>query len=527
MPSETPRPNVLMIMCDQLAAQATSPYGNSDVLTPNLDELARRGTVFERSYCNAPLCAPSRASMLTGRLASEIPVNDNSEELAASVPTFLHSLRREGYRTILSGKMHFVGPDQLHGFEERLTTDIFPSDYLWTRYWPSQGDPPRSLGPASSGSASRGERREYAQMLLEAGPIRWNYQRAYDEEVHYQAMQRLRHLGRQKSPTRRPWFLCVSYTQPHDPYVAPPEYWDRYEGAELALPEGPPSGYEPHPADIWTNTFHGLDQVKPTDQDARRSRRGYYAMISYIDDKVGEFLAALDALGLADETLVVFTSDHGDQLGERGMWFKRTMHEWSVRVPLLMAGPEVRAGQRVDQNVSLMSLYPTFLEMAKAEAPQDVVRQVTSPSLMPLIRGESHPDWPDQVVIENNSEGTIKPVRALVEGRYKYVYVHDLPDQLYELESDPNEWNNLAADPTHAGQLAEMRGRALEGWDPSATEDAILASQRLRMFLREALAEGTQFSWDYAPGTDPSHTWVRRTSNEPWDPDLDVKFWGS
>jgi choline-sulfatase len=529
------QPNILIVMADQLAAQATSPYGNPDVLTPNLQELADRGVVFDRSYCNAPLCAPSRASMMTGRYAGDLPVNDNSEELPSSIPTFAHSLRYAGYRTILSGKMHFVGADQLHGFEERLTTDIFPSDYMWTRYWPAQGNPPRSIGPAPgselSGDSADNERkktggREYAQMLKESGPMPWNYQIAYDEETQHQALQRLRQLGRLPEGEARPWLMCVSFTQPHDPYVAPPRYWGRYEGVDIKLPDPPPEGYEPHVSDVWTNAFHGLDRVVPTEEDVYRSRRGYYAMTSYIDDKVGELVRELEALGIAEDTVVVFTSDHGDQLGERGMWFKRTMREWSVRVPLFVAGAGVAQGRRVGQNVSLVDLYPTLLELAGAEPPEVVTGELAGRSYAPFLRGETPSDWPDQVLIENFSEGTIKPIRALVRGDYKYVCVHEQPDQLYDISADPSEWHNLAGDPEHADTVAEMRAIVLDGWDPAATEREIVESQRLRMFLREALSQGKFTPWDYEPPRDTAHTWVRRTSNEPWDPNLDVKFWG-
>lgn len=148
--------------------------------------LAECGTVFERSYCNTPLCAPSRASMMTGRLASCLPVNDNAEELPSSVPTFVHHLRRAGYLTVLSGKMHFVGADQLHGFEERLTTDIYPSDYQWTKSWTQQGDPPRRVTSPV----------DMAQMVKEAGAVPWTSQLEYDEEVHFRALERLHHLAR-------------------------------------------------------------------------------------------------------------------------------------------------------------------------------------------------------------------------------------------------------------------------------------------------------------------------------------------
>ncbi len=191
----TARPNILLVMADQLSALATSPYGNADVLTPHLQTLASRGVVFEHAYCNAPLCEPSRASILTGHLAGRLPVNDNAEELPASVPTFVHHLRRAGYRTILSGKMHFVGPDQLHGFEERLTTDIYPADYLWTKTWDSQGDPPRRVAPPGASETASSYARQMAQMVTEAGPVPWSYQHDYDEEVHFRALEALRDVA--------------------------------------------------------------------------------------------------------------------------------------------------------------------------------------------------------------------------------------------------------------------------------------------------------------------------------------------
>ena len=516
------QPNILFVMCDQLSALATSPYGNGDVLTPHLSKLAQRGTVFEKGYCNFPLCAPSRASMMAGQLASRIPVNDNSEEMPASVPTFVHHLRRGGYKTILSGKMHFVGPDQLHGFEERLTTDIYPSDYIWTKYWPAQGDPPRRVGLPGDEEVGRTYERQMSQMVKEAGPVSWNYQLEYDEEVQFRALERLRRLARRRGESAgQPWFLCVSYTQPHDPYVSTPEYWDRYEDVDFAMPEEPPPDCEPHPADVWVNTFHGLDRVNPTREDAYRSRRGYYAMTSYVDDKVGELVRELERLGKVENTIVIFTSDHGDQVGEHGMWHKRTVREWSARVPLLVTGPGVTQGRRVEENVSLVDLYPTLVDLAGLKMPEEqFVRALDGRSLVPFLRGERPADWRNEVVIENNGEGTIKPIRALVKDRYKFVYVHERPDQLFDLAKDPDEWHNVAEDPSYEEVAVRLRAELLKDWDPEGTERSVFASQRLRMFLKEALYEGKYAPWDHQPAYDASREWVRRSSNRQWDPHL-------
>jgi len=526
MAERTRRPNILFVMADQLSALATSPYGNSDVLTPNMERLAAGGTVFERSYCNSPLCAPSRASMMTGQLSGRLPVNDNSEELPSMTPTFVHHLRRAGYVTSLSGKMHFVGADQLHGFEERLTTDIYPADFMWTKYWPAQGDPPRRVGAPGDQEVGPSYDRQMAQMVKESGPIPWSYQLEYDEEVHFRALERLRRLGRRQGlSAAQPWFLCVSFTHPHDPYVATPEYWDRYDGMDFVMPEEPPPGYEPHVSDIWVNTYHGVDRVAPTREDIYRSRRGYYANTSYIDDKLGALVNEVERLGMADDTIIVFTSDHGDQCGEHGMWFKRIWHENATRVPFIVMGPGVAQGQRVAENISLVDLYPTILDLAQIEQPtqgEGFLPPLDGRSVAPFLRGERPPEWPDGVIIENNSEGTIKPIRVLIKGHCKFVYVHERPDQLFDLANDPNEWHNVIDDPAYRETAAAMRAELMANWDPDEEERHVLASQLLRIFLKEALFQGAYTTWDYQPTYDASRIWVRRTSNRQWDPHLGV-----
>jgi choline-sulfatase len=515
------QPNVLLVMADQLSALATSPYRNRDVKTPHMERLAARGVVFERAYCNSPLCAPSRASMMTGQLSARLPVNDNSEELPASVPTFAHHLRRAGYLTALSGKMHFVGPDQLHGFEERLTTDVYPADFIWTKTWLAQGRPPRRVGLPGDRETGPAYQRQMAQMVKESGPLPWTYQLEYDEEIQFRSLELLRGLARRRGERRsQPWLLCVSYTHPHDPYVNTPEYWDRYEGVDLTMPADPPPGHRPHEVDLWANSFHGVDRVAPTRDDVYRSRRGYYASTSYVDDKLGQLVDELGRLGMAEDTVVIFTSDHGDMCGEHGMWFKRTHREWSVRVPLLVAGPGVAGGRRVRENVSLVDLYPTLMELGGAPTPEGFDLELDGASLAPFLRGQPPADWSNEVLIENNGEGTVEPVRALVKDDAKFVYVHTLPDQLYDLAADPDEWRDVVADPARAGLAARLRERVLAGWDPAEESRRVLASQHRRGFLKDALFKGRYASWDYQPVFDAVNTYVRRSQNVQWDPHL-------
>ncbi|TDD71026.1 choline-sulfatase [Jiangella aurantiaca] len=502
-------PNVLIVMVDQLTAFGLGAYGNDEVLTPHLDALAERGVVFENAYANSPLCVPSRASMMTGRLPSAVPCNDNAEEFPASVPTFAHTLRRAGYRTILAGKMHFVGPDQLHGFEERLTTDIFPADLTWTRPWESLGDPPRLSGRQRSGG------REYVDILNRSGPQPWTYQMHYDEEVRFRTLQRLRELALDTGPRRtEPWLLVTSMTQPHDPYAAPAEYWDRYEGRPIRLPDRSAAAPERHPLDAWVNAFHGVDRHDVTEEQVYLARRGYYAMISYVDDVVGRLVAEVDRLRLADDTVVLFTSDHGDQLGEHDMFFKRTLREWSVRIPLLAAGPGVAARHRVTTPVSLADLHPTLADLAGTALPDCVATRFDGASLAPQLAGRDaeHPD----VILENYAEGTIAPVRAVIRGRTKLVRAPGLPDQLYDLGADPAEERNVVDDAAYADVSERMRTDLSKTWDAEEARRTIVTSQQVRAFLGEAMAHGRHHAWDHQP--EPARQWIRSADDDPWDP---------
>lgn len=497
--------NIVLVMADQLSAFATSPYGNSEVLTPHMAELARRGTLFERTYCNAPLCSPSRASLMTGRLPGDIPVNDNFEELPASIPTFAHHLRRSGYRTVLSGKMHFVGPDQLHGFEERLTTDIYPSDLRGAQDWETLGDPPRP--PAVRAG------RPMADMVPAAGPVPWSAQLDYDEEVQFRALERLRHFARRED-SAQPWFLCVSFTQPHDPYAPAQEYWDRYEGRELEVPRRPEGGWPQTVWDEWVNAFQGVDMVDTSDEVVRRLRRAYYGMVSYIDDKLGEIVAEIERLGQSDRTVIILTSDHGDMVGEHGMFFKRTFREWSSRVPLIFAGPGIGQGESVGHPVSLIDLFPTIVSLAGAADDAPLDQCAPDRPGQDLLAADAAPR---PVIIDYNANGVIATTRTVIEGRWKYVYVHGREQLLYDLESDPDEMTDVSASVANQEVVARLRAVCFDGWDPEATQAQILRGQRHRAFIGEALAKGVVHEWDHQPFFDARRQHMRRPAGETWD----------
>ena len=252
-------------MADQLAANAVGAYGNTLVQTPNLDALARDGVLFQSAYCNCPICGPSRASLCTGQLVSEVGAYDNGCDFPASTPTFMHHLRRAGYETRLAGKMHFVGPDQFHGFEKRLTTDIYPSSFAWTPDWTRGAYP----NPGSS-----------VEQLHAAGKCTWSMQLDYDEEVTFRALESLRDFSRR--PANEAFFLCASYTHPHDPFIINDPWWSIYDSATVDLPTVPARRIEDlHPYNQWLQIHHRVPEFPPDEASIRNARRAYYGMVSY------------------------------------------------------------------------------------------------------------------------------------------------------------------------------------------------------------------------------------------------------
>lgn len=490
----TPTPNILIIMADQLVADLTGAYGHPVVRTPNLERLVQSGIRFDAAYCTYPVCSPSRSSLLSGRFASRNSAWDNAAPVASDIPMLPHYLATAGYETALSGKMHFVGPDQLHGFEKRLTTDMFPGSLAWT---------PQREGPAPFVHPGNPDGPPIAIDYVNAGPVQWNEQLQFDEETHYRALEYIRSKRTDKAGSMQvkrlaaedpPWLLVASYHHPHEPFQPPQRYWDLYDGAEIdpvRIPAGETTARSV--MDEWVDVLHGSRDVDLEDPDAQyRMRRAYYALVTYIDDKVGELLDALEATGVAENTVVIFTSDHGDMLGERGMVQKRVFYEWSARVPLIIGGaPLAVAGQVCETPVSLLDILPTLCELTGTMA-----IDVSGQSLMPLIDQRSAER--DPVFVEYHSEGVYAPCFMRRDGRYKYVYVHGHDDQLFDLHTDPLEQRDLSALPEYAHVVDEAQKHVLATFDPDDIEGRIAQSLQDRSVIREAMMR-TGTRWDYQP----------------------------
>jgi choline-sulfatase len=477
-PSDTRRPNIVLIQADQLAAAALGAYGNQVVQSPNIDALAADGVVFDRAYCNSPLCAPSRASMMTGLLPSQIGAYDNAADFSASVPTFAHHLRASGYTSALIGRMHFIGPDQLHGFEERLTTDVYPAGLDMVPDWDLV---PEDRLPWYHDAAS----------VFRAGVSQATVQRDFDDEVIFRSLRYLNDRARARDD--QPFLLVSSFIHPHDPYEPPLEHWRRYEGVEIDDPRVAAMELEeldPHSQRL--QQMSGFDQKMPSAEEVRRARRAYYACVSYVDDHVGAIVRRLDELGLRENTVVIVTSDHGDMLGERGLWYKMSPFEQSSRVPLIVSAPGRHAVGRVDDAVSLIDVLPTLVDLAGAAPTNGPGR-----SLVPSIRGSSETER--DVVIEYLAEGVLSPHVTLVRGPHKLVRCPGDPDQLFDVLADPDELVDLAGDPAHADVLTSMRAELASRYDLTELAARVRDSQERRRLVQSALSSGQRTDWDHQP----------------------------
>jgi choline-sulfatase len=484
------RPNILILMVDQFNG-ALFPDGPADFLhAPHLKALATRSVRFANAYTASPLCAPARASFMSGQLPSRTRVYDNAAEFASDIPTFAHHLRAAGYHTALSGKMHFVGPDQLHGFEERLTTDIYPADFGWTPDYTKPGERIdwwyHNLGSVTG-----------------AGVAEITNQMEYDDEVAYNATRKLYDLSRRQDD--RPWCLTVSFTHPHDPYVARRKFWDLYEDCRALDPEVgaiPFDEQDPHSQRLLKACDH--DAVEITPEQVRRARRGYFANISYIDEKVGEILDVLERGRMAEDTIVLFVSDHGDMLGERGLWFKMCFFDGSSRVPLMIAAPGWNPAL-VDQPVSTLDVTPTLAALAGIDITK-LAPWSDGEDLAPLARGTGSRG---PVPMEYAAEGSEAPLVCLRDGRFKLTLCDKDPPMLFDLEADPRELTNLASDPAYAETLAVLTQQAGQRWNLAGFDGAVRESQARRWVVYEALRNGAYYPWDYQPLQKASERYMR------------------
>jgi choline-sulfatase len=485
----TQTPNILVIMVDQMTPFLAGTYGNKTVKTPNLDALAERGTRFDAAYTPCPICVPARAALMTGRHVSRIDCNDNGDSFSALTPTFAHYLTNAGYDVTLSGKMHFVGPDQLHGFRQRLTTDVYPSSYDWSY------DPKEAEGEVLAFDF-------YKQYLAENIGPGWSLELQFDEETHYRSLEYLR--GKQ----HKPFTLVTSYTSPHPPFVAPQKYWDLYDDVDIAIPEYPDEmeatySAMDHALCFWHGTDRHADAIRDP-ENLRKMRRGYHALYSYIDDKIGELVNVLEEEGLRDNTVIVFCADHGDMVGEKGMIQKRSFYDYSARIPLIVDAPFLDGKSTVAEPVSLIDIMPTLLDLA--EIKENKRLPIEGKSLLPLILGEPQPDR--VAIAEYHAEGVFRACFMLRHKNYKYIYIDGSEHQLFDIESDPGEWKNLCGNPEYSNVESSMKQTIEAEFDIAAISPRVDEKLEMKRIVQAAM-HINETHWDYQPFFDASQQYVR------------------
>lgn len=442
------RPNILYIFSDQHAARVMGCAGDSAAETPNLDRLAQDGVRFDRAYCPSPVCLPARMSMLTGLRPHEQSCWTNDDILDSAHPTWLHGLGAAGYNPVLIGRMHSLGPDQLRGYVARPIGDHSPN-------WP--GVARRSLGALSKTSGP------FRESIEKSGPGQSSYQ-VMDEDVLAACISFLKdHAAREDD---EPFCLTASFMLPHPPYVASEQDF-------AAVEDRVPAPHIPHPPNDehpWIRQWRQLKHVNEVSADeVHRARCGYYALVRQLDRHIGDLLATLDQIGCAEDTLVVYVSDHGDHIGERGLFWKHTFYEDAIRVPLIMRWPgHIAPGQDCTQPVETGALGNTILSLVGAPTLpnaamtsfDDLIADKSAEADRPIFVEYCTDDIPAW------AEGQAVQQRAVIQGRFKYIYYHGYPDQLFDLENDPLEQRDLARNPDHADTAAQLRALVLEDWNP-------------------------------------------------------------
>jgi len=453
------RPSFLIIMSDQHNPHLMAHAGEELVRTPSLDRLAASGVSFSHNYCPGPLCVPSRMTFLTGQYPSDLQIWTNGGVLSSNVPTFAHPLSLAGWETTLCGRMHFVGPDQHHGFERRLVGDVSGAmrgvrSGLFEGVWSQAG-----CGQS------------YEGLLDDAvGPGQATYA-AYDADVTERACAFLREDGGDE-----PFLLLVGMLLPHNPYVCSKDLFEEYMDT-LPAPEHVgefPEGE--HPAVLELRRFRGTDRITP--EQARRARAAYFGLITIMDRNIGRILDVLAEEGLAKDTVVMYTSDHGDLAGEHGLWWKDSFYEGSAGVPMIWSWPgRFRTDCRVDAVAGLLDVGPTLTELANAES----LPGARGTSLVPFLEPDgATDDWPDTAFAETYARGQ-RPARMIRSGRWKLNVYHGYEHpQLFDMEADPCEENDLGTDPAYAEVRCDLMAHVMEGWSGEWVERRTqqLASER-------------------------------------------------
>jgi choline-sulfatase len=479
--------NLIVILSDEHNKRVTGCYGHPTISTPHLDHLAKRGTRFTSAYTNCPICVPARASFATGQYVHKTRCWDNAIAYRGSPASWGHRLMAQGHRVTSIGKLHYKESDpRSNGFDE----EILPLHIV-----AGVGD---LLGlirdelPLRPGSAKLGP---------EAGRGESEYTK-YDSEIARTTCRWLEdQVGKQHD---KPWMLYVGFVSPHFPLIAPPAFYDLYDERDVPWPLMYDAAERPrHPFTDAMRKCLSYDDNFDAPM-VRRAITAYFGLVSFLDHNIGAILSTLQSTGLAESTRVIYSTDHGDNLGTRGMWGKSTMYEESAGIPLIMAGPDIPAGAVCDTPVTLADGFPTFIQALGAKA-DERDRALPGISLLEIANGET----PRRTILsEYHAAGAATGSYMIRHGKYKYVYYVGMPPMLFDLEADPHERNDLGRDPGHAEVLKQCEAALRSVVDPEAMDRLARADQAAKIAEvggKDAIMKRGTFRYSPPPGVKASY----------------------
>jgi choline-sulfatase len=475
--------NLLILMSDEHNPKVMGCAGHPVIETPNMDALARAGTRFSSAYTTCPICVPARAAFAVGKYVHQIGYWDNADGYDGAIPSWHHRLRARGHEVVSIGKLHFRGAaGDDHGF----TREIVPMHII------------EAIGDVKGLVRDNIPMRKGGDKMARlAGPGESPYT-VYDRDIASRAQIWLHEAAQRKH--ERPWVLFVSFVAPHFPLTAPPEWFYHYLGQDLPRPKQYAKAERPeHPFLADYARVVDYDPHFRDDGDVKRALAGYYGLVSALDENIGKVLKALERSGLAGDTRVIYTSDHGDNLGARGLWGKSTFYEESSGVPLIVAGDGFDADAQCATPSSHVDLYPFVFEAVGAPVPDDDAHPGIS--VKALADGAA----PDRAVVaEYHAISAVAGSYMLRDGRYKYMHYVAYRPQLYDLERDPEELVDVADDPAYRDVLERCRARMLSMFDPIEV-DARAKKRQAELLGRyggreAALARG-DLGFTPAPGT--------------------------
>ena len=484
--------NLLFILSDQHQGSAMGCAGHPLVQSPNLDRLAEAGTRFRNAYTPCAICVPARAALATGQYVHRIGNWDNGFPYAGGVKSWMHRLKECGYRVDSIGKLHFRSAEDDNGFCE----EIEPLHVV------------EGIGDPASGIRDGSLIRNSRSGIAEAGAGPSTYQ-AYDIRNRDNVIRWLR----EHADDDQPWVLFLSFVTPHPPFLSPPDTFARYPQERIELPpQWREADWVRHPEFEYMRRFFGYEEAFD-EASIRRLHAAYYGICTFLDTQIGQVLEAVDALDLSEKTRLIYSSDHGEQLGARGLFGKFTMYEESSAVPFIMSGPDVPRGKVVDTPVSLIDCYPTVLS-AVGCPPGDEDSTRPGESLWSIAQ---EADSERMVFAEYHAIGSRNAYYMLRDRRHKYVYHVAAPPQLFDLHADPLELQDLAldADERARDMLRRYERQLREILDPEAVDAQAKADQKRRIEElggRDAVLARGSFINSPTPGEKPRFRRLESTS---------------